>query len=341
MTTTASSPAINPWKEPNTMTIEENTTEDLLATGCLLDEKLKSAQIQIGENEKLKEQCLHQLREWISQNRDIEYIPIDDNFLIRFLRSKKYSLFLSQQMILKYMNLRKKFSQYAPDMDFQKTEVDELINTGFIFASPFRDSEGRRVIIYNIGKFDLHKFTNVDFGRLFTITYEAVMEDEETQLLGVNHVVDLSGMSAAFSTLFTITEFTRIIIWGEQSYPMSHKQINMLNVPTALRYIYDYAVSMMSKKLMQRFIIHTSKSSLLENVDKHCLPQEMGGVMPMSEMIKLWKEELKQKRNRLLSLEKIHLLSDQGIISRKNIAEHMNNAESQGICGSFRKLEVD
>ncbi|XP_044766596.1 clavesin-2-like [Coccinella septempunctata] len=306
-----------------------------------LADKLKFVQTQIGEDEKLKEQCLFQLREWISQNRDIEYIPTDDNFLLRFLRSKKYSLFLTQQMILKYMNLRKKFGHYFPDMDYQKPEAEELINSGFIFASPFRDAEGRRVIIYNIGKFDLQKFTNADFGKLFTMTYEAVMEDEETQLLGVNHVVDLAGVGAAFSTLFTVTDFSRLITWGEQSYPMAHKHINLLNLPAALRYIIDYAVSLMSKKLMQRFKIHNSKPSLLENVNTECLPQEMGGIMPMSEMIKLWKEELKLKRDRLLSLEKINLLSDQGILGRKNIAEHLRNADAHGLCGSFRKLEVD
>lgn len=44
-----------------------------------LAEKLRLAQIQIGENETIKEQCLSQLREWISQNTDIEYIPTGEH----------------------------------------------------------------------------------------------------------------------------------------------------------------------------------------------------------------------------------------------------------------------
>lgn len=82
-------------------------------------------------------------------------------------------------------------------------------------------------------------------------------------------------------------------------------------------------------------------SSLQETVSKKCLPKELGGIIPMAEMIALWREELNRKRDRVLSIEKISLLSDRGIISRKNIAQYMKDADSHGLCGSFRKLEVD
>lgn len=66
------------------------------------------------------------------------------------------------------------------------------------------------------------------------------------------------------------------------------------------------------------------------------LPKEYGGIMPMSEMIKMWKEELEAKRERLLSYDSIKLLSDRGIIRRRNKNIHVTDE-----VGSFRKLEVD
>lgn len=60
----------------------------------------------------------------------------------------------------------------------------------------------------------------------------------------------------------------------------------------------------------------------------------------MSEMIKLWKEELESKRERLLSYDSIKLLSDRGIIRRRN--KNVPTIDSTGgVPGSFRKLEVD
>lgn len=77
-----------------------------------------------------------------------------------------------------------------------------------------------------------------------------------------------------------------------------------------------------------------------ENIDPKLLPKEYGGVTPMSEMIKLWKEELESKRERLLSYDKIKLLSDRGIIRRRN-KNVFTTDSAGGVPGSFRKLEVD
>lgn len=79
---------------------------------------------------------------------------------------------------------------------------------------------------------------------------------------------------------------------------------------------------------------------LHENIDPKLLPKEYGGVMPMSEMIKLWKEELEAKRERLLSYDSIKLLSDRGIIRRRNRSA-LTADISGSLPGSFRKLEVD
>lgn len=60
----------------------------------------------------------------------------------------------------------------------------------------------------------------------------------------------------------------------------------------------------------------------------------------MSEMIKLWKQELESKRERLLSYDSIKLLSDRGIIRRRN-KNGLTTNEVGSVPGSFRKLEVD
>ncbi|KAL3275957.1 hypothetical protein HHI36_020691 [Cryptolaemus montrouzieri] len=330
-----------PWKEQSLTLKDADIQDESRETGEILFQKLELAKTEIEENDKIKEQCLQQLKEWISQNGDIENCLTDDNFLLRFLRTRKYSLFMAEQMILKYLNFRKKFVRYMGMMDYLEPNVNDLMSNGYLFASPFRDSEGRRVVIYDIAKFDLQKHSNDDMARAHAIAYETIIEDEETQILGVNHIADMSGISPAFTTLFSVTEFTRLITWGEQSIPLRHKEINLLNVPTALKYVYDYALSKMSKKLRHRFEVHDSFSSLTAKVDKKCLPLEFGGVMPSAEMIQLWKKELSEKRDRLLSMTKMELLSDKGIISRKTIEEHTNGFNMEGLTGCFRKLEVD
>lgn len=89
--------------------------------------------------------------------------------------------------------------------------------------------------------------------------------------------------------------------------------------------------------------MHVNVSDLSRKVDPACLPKELGGKIPMVEMIEWWKQELAAKRDTLLALDNMKILSDGSIISR-NGPDRNNNERALGmetITGSFRKLEVD
>ena len=58
---------------------------------------------------------------------------IDSNFLVRFLRTKKFSLPVAQIMLLKYLNLRQTFQHLIYDLDYLEPSVMELINNGYGF----------------------------------------------------------------------------------------------------------------------------------------------------------------------------------------------------------------
>ncbi|KYB28392.1 Retinaldehyde-binding protein 1-like Protein [Tribolium castaneum] len=320
----------NPWSDKNTALVEKQLVykdQEEFA-----NQLMKIAGNELREDEKTRKQCLEQLREWIRKNQDIENCRTDDRFLLRFLRVKKYSIHMAEQTLLKYLNFRKRFKEFMYGLDHLKSP---LISNGYIFVSPFRDANGRRVIIYNVSKVDPHQFTGTDVGLAHAITYETLLADEDNQIAGVNHVCDADGLSAAFLTLWSITEFATIIRWGEQSLPMRHKEINLLNFPSALKYVYDFVHSTIkSEKLKNRIMIHGSLTDLHNKVDKKCLPLELGGVMPAKEMAELWKKELAAKRELLLSYDAMNLLSDRGIICRRNLP----NEDNTGFHGSLTEL---
>ncbi|PSN35983.1 hypothetical protein C0J52_14388 [Blattella germanica] len=310
-------------------------------TVSLKEEVARVANQELRENKNAREQALEQFREWIDKNSDICNCRTDDAFLLRFLRVKKFSLPMAQQMLLKYINLRQTFSHLTYNLDYLSPAANELITNGYIYASPFRDSKGRRVILYNLKKLDPHKYNNADMTRAHFITYEVLMEDEDSQVLGFTHVGDICEASAAHATLWSPTEFTTLVRWGEQSVPMRHKEVHLINVPAALRYLYDLISSILSEKMRNRLRLYESLESLQNKVDPEVLPKELGGKMPMAEMIELWKKELAAKRETLLKLDDMKLLSTKSIISRKNNQIDNSSLMVNSLQGSFRKLEVD
>lgn len=87
------------------------------------------------------------------------------------------------------------------------------------------------------------------------IAYETLMEDPENQVVGFVHVGDTSGMSAAHVTAWNPSEFGRIVKWGEQSIPMRHKEIHLVNVPNTVKYVIDFAMGRVSNKIKERFVV--------------------------------------------------------------------------------------
>lgn len=73
------------------------------------------------------------------------------------------------------------------------------------------------------------------------------------------------------------------------------------------------------------------------------LPKEMGGIVPMAEMLEQFKMELATSRNTLLALDQMRILNDSGIIGRRNADKNQNSvsANSDQVIGSFRKLDFD
>lgn len=132
-----------------------------------------------------------------------------------------------------------------------------------------------------------------------------------------------------------------------------------MNLSPTIKYVLDFAKTRLSQKIKDRIYVSPStniyrstlikkyyshlqlfesQSELHKNIDPKVLPKEYGGDMPVSEMVALWKMELAEKRDRLLSYDRIQLLSDKGIVRRSN---NVQINDDLGLQGSFRRLEVD
>lgn len=107
----------------------------------------KVAKKELRESEDNRKQGLAQFIAWIKNNEDIEDVRTDEAFLLRFLRVKKYNVQLAEQMLLKYLNLKRTLPHLTADLDFLTSHLNDLINDGYMFPSPCRDKHGRRVII--------------------------------------------------------------------------------------------------------------------------------------------------------------------------------------------------
>lgn len=114
------------------------------------------AKKELNESEKTKVLALQQIKTWVQNNDDIENVRTDDDFLLRFLRVKKFNVQLVQQMLLKYLNLKRVFPHITTHMDCLSPNMSRIFDDGYCVVSPNRDKHGRRVLIFNISKSKHH-----------------------------------------------------------------------------------------------------------------------------------------------------------------------------------------
>lgn len=238
----------------------------------------KVARKELREDKKIREQSLEQFREWLKKNPDVANIRTDDVFLLKFLRAKKFSIPMAQQLLLKFLNFKQVFRHLTVNLDFMEPGVLRLINQGYLVPSPIRDKHGRKVIIGFASKkssfnhlftmsnsnpnilenFDPEEHTSSDMSRTHFITYETLLEDPENQIMGFVHVGDFQGVTTSHIACWNPTDFLRIMKWGEQSVPMRHKEIHFCNIPSPIKWVIDVGKTRVSNKIKDR--LHVSVS---------------------------------------------------------------------------------
>lgn len=57
--------------------------------------------------------------------------------------------------------------------------------------------------------------TDVTMAKLVIITYETLMEDPMTQILGLTHIADVGDSDPSAITLWSPVQFARVVKWGE------------------------------------------------------------------------------------------------------------------------------
>ncbi|XP_001608056.1 clavesin-1 [Nasonia vitripennis] len=302
---------------------------------CSLSSQAQAiAKRELREDEATREHALEQFRDWIQKHPSIKNCRTDAVFLLRFLRTKKFSLPLAQEMLERYLTIRQLYPDWFQNLDIDDPEIEAIIDAGYLVPLLKRDSHGRKVILSCAGRFDPYKFTSAQMVRVHSLVVEALMDEEESQVHGYTHLNDESGLTMGHLSSWSITDIRNMLTCIQNSTPMRHKETHLVNVPGCATKIIELALSLLNEKLRSRVLLHKSLDDLQNTVDPKILPKEYGGEVPLAEMIAEFKKSLRAKRNEIKALDDMYIE-----ISPKDTCSASEGLG--GLSGSFRKLEVD
>lgn len=223
---------------------------------CSLGPKFRTMALdELREDENIRGQALAQFREWIAKHPHIKRCRTDAVFLLRFLRTKKFSVAAACEMLERYLTIRQLYPQWFQKLDIDDKALAEIIDMGYLVPLPERDAHGRQLILSCAGKFDTSRFTSAQMARAHSLICEALLDDEESQVAGYSYVNDESGLSMSLLGLWSLSDIKSMLSCIQNSTPMRHKETHFLNMPPYANKIIEFAMGVLSDKLKKRVTV--------------------------------------------------------------------------------------
>lgn len=251
----------------------------------ILDEQARTvAKKELRETPELRESAIHELRELLASDPQLN-CPLDkDAWLIRFLRPCKFYPDSAADMVRRYYQFKRKHAHLYDNL--MPSNASAPLEQNLITVLPQRDQCGRRVLILRLGRTWNHRTCSLDdVFRGAVLFIEAAMLEPKTQICGAVVMFDLEGMSLQQAWQFTPPFAKRIVDLLQDAIALRIKAIHVVDQPKIFNMVFALFKPFLREKLRSRIHMHGSdRVSLHSFLSPKCLPQRYGGLVDLPEV---------------------------------------------------------
>ncbi|XP_075032921.1 alpha-tocopherol transfer protein-like [Mixophyes fleayi] len=271
--------------QENETSVGSSSVSSLLEVDSTLQEGYVctlSAELVLKAREELQEKPEWRLRD-VQALRDMiwkEYpnlkTRVDDSFLLRFLRARKFDYDRALQLLVNYYSCRKGWPEVFTDL--RPSAIKPVLDSGFLTVLPHTDTEGRRIVCIRPGRWNPQNYPITENLRVIYLSLEKIIESEETQVNGIVILADYEGVGLSQASRFGPFVAKKMVGILQDGFPIRIKAINVINEPRIFKGIFAIIRPFLKEKLVKRFFLHGSDlHSLHSNIPKAILPEEYGG----------------------------------------------------------------
>ncbi|PWA32829.1 hypothetical protein CCH79_00019311 [Gambusia affinis] len=278
----------------------------------LSSDTTEKARLELNENPDTLHQDIQQVRDMIVTRPDIGFLRTDDEFILRFLRARKFDHVETFRLLAQYFQFR----QQNLDM-FQSFKVDDpsikrALMDGFPGVLEAPDQHGRKILILFASNWDQSRNSFIDILRAILLSLEVLIENPELQINGFTLIIDWSNFSFKQASKLTPNILKLAIEGLQDSFPARFGGIHFVNQPWYIHAMYTIIKPFLKDKTRKRVKAHpplphrlkgryhmltmlpsvdeiiflhgNNLNSLHQLIQPECLPSEFGGTLPPYDM---------------------------------------------------------
>ncbi|GFX87525.1 alpha-tocopherol transfer protein-like [Trichonephila clavipes] len=241
----------------------------------LPDKFIQIAKEELGETDEIRGSALEQFRKRILGDKKLK-CPTNDEFLIQFLRARKYNVDKAMELLLNYFNLMASHPEIFDKMD--KEKIDRLTSCDFMKILPFRDNDGCLLLIFKIGNWNSD---DIDVETLFctlAATLFSLVNYPVNQISGARVIYDAKNSLFKQMRAFIPKYLTFITKALRNNLPLRFKSIHCINEGIVFHYAWPILRLLLSEKVKSRIYSHgDNKEEIQKYIPKEIIPPEFGG----------------------------------------------------------------
>ncbi|KAF5300281.1 hypothetical protein FQA39_LY11138 [Lamprigera yunnana] len=242
-------------------------------------ELLDYAREELGEDPDTRCQILEDFRDFIYERGEVEPHRVDDAFLLRFLRAKKFVIRHAYKLLVSYY----KFKENNPEF-FENVRFEDIQTVGkheIVTVPPYREQNGRRILLYRMGLWDPEKFTTTNIFQTTMFVLELAILEQRAQILGGVGIFDLDGLTMQQVWHLTPSIAKQIFDIMVTSFPLQIKSVHVVNQPWVFEIVFNFFKPFLNEAMRERIFIHGyNMESLHKHIDPKFLPERYGGIHP-------------------------------------------------------------
>ncbi|BFZ11131.1 hypothetical protein BsWGS_14170 [Bradybaena similaris] len=306
---------------------------------CSLGEAaLKTAIAELNEDPKTRQIELKTLRERIEKYPGL-HARTDPEFLVRFLRARKFDQERSFQLVINYYMA--KYEDKEVFRDLKPSCVKHVFDSGYTTPLGIRDKQGATVVLEKPGAWDYARFPELDLIKADCITISKLMEDEENQVYGVTLLVDYSGFTLSHFARTSPSFARRLCKLWQDVFPARLKAVHIVNEPASFSNIFALFKPFLKQKLLDRIFFHGEKyCGLHENIDPDLLPKAYGGNAP-DVTATTWSDVILKCDKQFEEDFKFGFVDMTVGCTHEAESESFGSVATDSLVGTFKKLNVD
>ncbi|KAG2461432.1 TTPAL protein, partial [Polypterus senegalus] len=221
-------------------------------TCTLTPELIAKAREELQEKPEWRLRDVQALRDMILKEHPHLRTRIDDSFLLRFLRARKFDYDRSLKLLVNYYASRRSWPEVFKNL--RPSNVKHVLDSGFLTVLSQPDPDGRFVLCLRPGKWRPNDYPFVDNIRAMYLTLEKLIQSEETQVNGIVILADYNGVGLSQASHLGPFLAKKVVGILQDGFPIRIKAVNVINEPRIFKGVFAIIKPFLKEKMAQRVV---------------------------------------------------------------------------------------